>query len=82
MLGIDHCPRIFLEDEHRFRWTPEVVEEQFERDLMSDLRKLVDLFESMIDLMLALFHVNLPWFFEWVEVMWELQPAYSVIITF
>jgi hypothetical protein len=82
MLGVDHCPRIFLEDEHRFRWTPEVVEEQFERDSMSDLRKLVDLLESMINLMLVLFHFNLLWFFEWVEVVRELQPAYSVIIAF
>jgi hypothetical protein len=44
--------------------------------------QLVDLLESIIDLMLVLFHVNLLWFFEWVEVVRELQPAYSVIITF
>lgn len=82
MLGINHCPRIFLEDEHRLRWTPKVVEEQFERDLMLNLRKLIDLLESMVDLLLILFHINLLRFFEWVEVVRELQSAYSVINTF
>jgi hypothetical protein len=64
MLGVDHCPRIFLKDEHRFRRAPKVVEEQFEWDFMSNLRKFVDLFESMVDLLLVLFHNNLLRFLE------------------
>jgi hypothetical protein len=45
------------------------------------LRKFVDLFESMVDLLLVLFHNNLLRFLEWVEVMRELQSANSVIST-
>jgi hypothetical protein len=59
MLGINNCPRIFLKNEYRFRWTPEVIEEQFKWDLISNSRKLVDLLESMVDLLLILFHINL-----------------------
>lgn len=81
MLGIDHCPRIFLEDEYRFRWTPEVVEEQLEWDFMPNLRKLVNLLKSVVDLLLILLCINLLWFFKWVEVVRELQSANSIIIT-
>jgi hypothetical protein len=82
MLCVDHCPRIFLEDEYRFRWTPKVIEEHFKWDLVPNLRKLVDLFESIVDLLLILFHFNLLWFFEGVEIVRELQSTYSIINTF
>jgi hypothetical protein len=81
MLGIDHCPRVLLEDEHRLWWAPEVFKEQFKWNLMSNTRKLIDLLECIINLLLILFHINLLWFFEWVEVVRELQSTYSAIHT-
>ena len=58
MLRVDNSPRVALEYEHRSGAIPEAVEEVFELNFVSYLRKRVYLFKSMIDLLLILLHVN------------------------
>ena len=58
MFGVDNSPRVALENEHRSRAIPEVVEEVFELNFVSYLRKRIYLFKSIIDLLLILLRVN------------------------
>jgi len=77
MLCIDDRPWVALKDEYRSGAVKKAIKELLKRNFVYDLRELVDLLKSMIDLRLILLYLNFLRFLEGIEIMWELQPAQS-----
>ena len=75
MFCINDRPWVSLKYEDRFGAVPEVVKELLKWNFIYNLGKLVDLFESVINLLLVLSNIDFLWFFKGIEIMRELQPA-------